>query len=599
MLYENSPEFGDRARIGKAWRFLGFAFLLLLVLVLRLFQLQVLHGRDYFLISELTRLNKVVMEAPRGSILDRNDVVLAENGLSYSITVDPLEGKKIEQNIPLLASLIGVPSEELTRRVKDITKRNHAPVKLFKNADFRLFSIVEEHKSELPGLGCVIEQRRSYPYGKTASHVIGYMGELTQNEFTSFGKAGGYYYGQSMGRDGIEKYYEKRLKGKNGTKFQVKNYLNRVMETKDSERIKPDPPEAGHSINLTLDIRLQLAAEQAFGDSTPGALVALDPRNGEILALVSLPSFDPNEFTRVMSASRYDSLVNNPDKPLFNRAIQATYPPGSTFKMLTALAGLENGFSRSSRFAACHGSYYYGGRPFKCWKAGGHGSLDLPGAIANSCNVYFYQLGRAVGLEKWQKTGELLGMGVKTGIDLDDEVPGRLPTVEYYKKTDRYYSPGMMLNLAIGQGENDVTIIQLASYVGIIASEGIKAVPHLDKDMAVKPERIEGISRESFRVVKEGMLRVVTEGTARSVGVPGHKIAGKTGTAQNPHGADHKLFVGFAPYDEPTIAIACVAENAGDQVPSRAVTVARRVLEEYFKDYPDRTAGLDDKTAQP
>jgi penicillin-binding protein 2 len=564
----------------------------MLILLLRLFQFQVLHGKDYFMISELTRLNKVVIEAPRGSILDRNGMVLAENGLSYSITVDPMEGEKIERSVPLLASFIGKPADELGWRVHEIRKKNHTPVKLFKNADFRLFSIVEEHKSELPGVGSIIEQSRNYPYGRIASHLIGYMGEITQNEYSNFGKPRGYYYGQSMGRDGIEQYYENRLKGKNGTKFQAKNYLNRVMEMNASESIKPDPPTPGHSMQLTIDIRLQTAAERAFGDSIPGALVALDPGNGEILAMVSLPSFDPNDFTRVMSAARYDSLANNPDKPLFNRAIQATYPPGSTFKLLAALAGLENGYTRDTRFAPCRGAYYYGGRPFKCWKAGGHGSLDLPGAIANSCNVYFYQLGKNVGLENWEKVGAELGFGKQTGIDLFDEVTGRLPTAEYYKNTHRYYSPGMMLNLAIGQGENDVTILQLACYAGIIATEGIRAVPHLDKAKKVKPERVSGISPESFRVVKEGMFRSVTGGTSRGAMIPGHRIAGKTGTAQNPHGADHKLFIAFAPYENPSVSIACVAENAGDVASSRAVVVVRRFLEEYFKYYPDTTAAI-------
>jgi penicillin-binding protein 2 len=293
-----------------------------------------------------------------------------------------------------------------------------------------------------------------------------------------------------------------------------------------------------------------------------------------------------------MSATRYDSLVNNPDKPLFNRAIQATYPPGSTFKMFTALSGLENGYTKDSRFSPCRGSYSFGGRSFKCWKPGGHGSLDMIRAIANSCNVYFYQLGKNVGLENWQKVGETLGFGKRTEIDLFDEVTGRLPTVEYYKNTDRDYSPGMMLNLAIGQGENDVTILQLACYVGIIATEGLKPVPHLDMTKTPKPRRVTGISPESFRVVKEGMLRVTTEGTARGARVPGHMIAGKTGTAQNPHGADHKLFLAFAPYENPAIAVACVAENAGDQATSRAVVVVKRFLEEYFKYYPDKTAAI-------
>ncbi len=571
----------------KAWPLLYVAFGLMIIIVLRLFQLQVMHGRDYFLIAELTRLKRVIIEAPRGSILDRNGAILAENGLSYSITVDPQEGDKAERSVGYLAALAGLPQDELGEQVREIRKKYHNPVKLFKDADFRLLSLVEEHKSDLPGLGSIIEQRRSYPNGKIASHIIGYMGELTQAEYSKMGKEKGYFYGEAMGRGGIERFYESTLKGKNGTKFQAKNYLNRVMEMNDADDIKPDPPEAGHSLHLTIDLRLQKAVEEAYGDSLIGALVALDPRNGEILALVSKPSFDPNEFTHVMTSARYDSLFKNPDKPLFNRAIQATYPPGSTFKPLTALAGLESGFTEATRFGACGGAYYFGGRPFKCWKKGGHGSLDLIGAIANSCNVYFYQLGRAVGLANWQKAGLALGFGKKTGVDLIGEEPGRLPTTEYYKKSKRYYSPGMMLNLAIGQGENDVTIIQLAHYAGIIATEGVNATPHLTLEHSVPPRRVKDISVASFRTVKKGMLMVTTEGTARSVQVTGHLIAAKTGTAQNPHGAAHKLFVGFAPYGNPSIAVACVVENIEDQDPTAAVKIAKRLFEEYFKDYPD------------
>ncbi|MFA6472826.1 MAG: penicillin-binding protein 2, partial [Candidatus Latescibacterota bacterium] len=552
------------------------------VLVVRLFQLQVLHGTDFALMSDLTRFNRVVIEAPRGSILDRNGRIFAENGLSYSITMDPMEYDKVEKSVPLLASFCGFPPDELIQKVKDINRKKiHTPVKLFKDADFRLLSIIEEHKSELPGLDSEIDQRRSYPNGRLASHVIGYLGEINQNEFNELGSKG-YYYGQSIGRDGLEQEYEEVLKGKNGTKFQEKNYLNRIL--KDSKEIKPDPPEAGKSLWLTIDMRLQMAAEQAFGDTLLGALVAIDPRNGEILAMVSMPNYDPNEFTHVMTAGRVDSLFNDPRKPLFNRAIQATYPPGSTFKPLTALAGLENGFNEQTRFSSCHGSYAFGGRSFKCWKAGGHGSLNMSEAITNSCNVYFYQLGYKVGIEHWQTTAKIMGIGDITGVDLSGEVAGRLPTLDYYKNKNKYYSPGVMLNLAIGQGENDVTLLQLARYVGIIATSGIKTTPHLILGKGPKPERIVGISPESFDVVKRGMLGVVEQGTARSLHIPGHMIAGKTGTAQNPHGADHKIFIGFAPFENSTIAVACVAENCGDKSPSRAVMIVKRMLDEYFND---------------
>ncbi len=546
-------------------------------------------------------MKRIIIEASRGFIFDRNGEILATNRPSYSGTIDPFEIDKFDETVPRLASLvpnfstmIGIHEAGLVDSIKILTRKTRNPSIVIQDADFGTISVIEEHRLELPGVGCTIDQRRNYPNGTLACHVIGYMGKLTKYE-TKHLLDKGYYKNQWIGRYGIEKRYENILKGQNGAKFLEKNYLNRFLGT--IRDYKPDPAIPGKDVMLTIDYRLQMAAEKAFGDTVRGAIVALDPRNGEVLILASSPSFDPNEFASIMTEKRYASLVNNPEKPLYNRAIQGTYSPGSTFKMLTAIAALENGFTEKSRMQPCRG-YYTFGREYDCWNrdTGGHGSLDMIAAITQSCNVYYYQLARKLGLEKWYPICEILGFGKKTGISILGEEAGTLPSPEFYKSRNITYSPGMTLNLAIGQGENDVTPLQLARYTGIIATEGIDAKPHVIMKNVDSPARIEGISLESFKIVKKGMFGVVNNprGTAKSARIQGHVIGGKTGTVQNPHGTDHKIFIAFAPYNEPTIAIVCIAENVGEIKPSLAVSMVRKVLAEYFKYYPEYTASEDD-----
>ncbi len=576
-----------------------FAVLLLSVLSLRLFSMQVLQYNNYLSESELRRFQPEVIEAPRGFIFDRNGEVLAENQMSYSITVDPFERSSIGTSINRLASLVpelpqllGVEQENMVDTVKDLARRTSNPEKIISDADFHVLSIVEEYNDELPGLGATFDQLRHYPYGPMAAHIIGYMGELNQDEYRRL-KEKGYAYGHSIGRRGIEKQYESTLKGDNGFRYIERNYLSRRLGM--TKEIEPLAPVPGHNVTLTIDSRLQMAAEEAFGDSIIGSLVALDPNTGDVLVMASMPTFDPNEFIHSMTQSRLLALQNDPKHVLYNRAIQASYPPGSPFKVLTAIVGLENGISPDHTFKPCHGVYYYG-RPYKCWKAGGHGSLDMVGAITNSCNVYFYQLGRKVTIEAWEQYGERFGFGRKTGIDLSGESPGIFPTLEYYSKQKEPYSPGKMLNLAIGQGEILVTMLQLAHFAGIVGSGGIDATPHLVLTERHEPVRVPGIKPETFEIARQGMHGVVhsPQGTAKSARVKGHQIAGKTGTAQNPHGADHKLFMAFAPYENPTIAIACMAENAGDYPFSMSVKIVKQVLTEYFTYYPDATVAINE-----
>lgn len=592
MFSRDYSEFADRPIERKTRIFVFVLFGLMVLLAVRLFQIQVFNHDLYLNKSEDYRIKRIIIEAPRGFIYDRNKEMLATNRLSYAVTIDPFERKNYDKTIPRLASLVpdfrkffGYPGTNLIDSIKTMTNNTLNPSVLIQDADFKTQSIIEEHILDLPGIGCVMGQRRYYPHDMLACHILGYMGKLTKSESEKMVE-NGYYKDQMIGRFGIENFYEGILKGKNGAKFQEKNYLNRLL----GDIYKPDPAISGKDLRLTIDYRLQYAAEQAFGDTIRGAFVALNPKTGEIYVMASSPSFDPNDFASVLSGNRYRALIENPEKPLYNRSIQGLYPPGSTFKMITALAGLENGISKNTRFQACHG-YYRFGRDYNCWNRdkGGHGSLDMVGALTQSCNVYFYQLGLKVGIEKWAETAAKLGIGTGSGIDLYGEESGNLPSMAFYKKAGINYSGGMMLNLAIGQGENSVTPLQLAHYIAIIASEGIDAEPHLVMNAGTYKIKKVDISQESFKVVKEGMFGVVegVQGTAKGARIPGHQIAGKTGTAQNPHGQDHKIFVSFAPFQDPGIVTACIAENSGNIKPSLAITITKRVLEEYFKYYKD------------
>ncbi len=599
MFYRDYWGIEDRPVERSPWTYILIVLGLLIVLTIRLFQIQVFNYDIYLNKSEDYRIKRVIIEAPRGFIYDRNGETLAINRTSYSFTIDPFERDKFDVTIPLLASLVpdfhnylGAQEKDLVDSIKVLTSKTWNPAIIIQDADFRTISVIEEHSLELPGIGSEIGQRRYYPHNDLACHIIGYVGKLTKRETETLTEKG-YDKNQWIGRAGIEKQYEDDLKGENGAKFLEKNYLNRLTIS-DYQPVQAVP---GEDIILTIDYRLQMAAEESFGDSVRGAIVALDPRNGEILILASSPSFNPNEFASVMSAERFAALGNDPENPMYNRAIQGTYPPGSTFKMLTAIAGLESGIPESTKFQPCRGFYFFG-REYECWNrdTGGHGSLDMVQAIIQSCNVYYYQLGRRIGLENWYPVCEEFGFGKRTGIDLFGEVTGNLPSPAFYEANGINYSSGMILNLAIGQGENSVTPLQLAHYAAVIATEGIDVRPHLIKSDFGQPGRVTGISEESFRVVKKGMLGVVNDpqGTARTARIPGHLIAGKTGTAENPHGTGHKIFIAFAPFDYPSIAIACVAENAEDITPSPAVAMVTKVLTEYFKYYPDTTVAKND-----
>ena len=557
--------------------------LLFAILVVRLFSLQVAGRRHYRALSEENRIQPVSLRAQRGLILDRAGRILAENRPSYAITLMPSGAQDAQETMERLNRLIGLDGGRADREFG----RRRRPVNLVRDASFEIISIVEEHRNELPGVKIETESRRAYPLEMYASHVIGYMGEMAEHEEERL-YSKGYVFGQWIGRDGIEREYEDLLRGTNGIEYREVTAAGREIGTLSEGRV---PPRPGQDVQLSLDIDLQCTAENSFPDTSMGALVALDPRNGEILAMVSRPNFDPGLFSSLMSPEMWGRMANDPRKPLLNRAVRGQYPPASTLKMVTATAALDLGsVGKRWRAPACTGALDFGNRSYGCWREEGHGSLDLIQAIAQSCDVFFYHLGRRVGLERWSRCARAFEFGRRTGVDLPREESGLVPSKEYYDRRYGEWTQGLMLNLAIGQGEMLATPLQMARHVGAICTEGYLAQPHLllrkgpaSSYRSTHSSSVRGVSAETLRIMRRAMLETVEgeKGTAKGARIPGHRVAGKTGTAQNPHGEDHSWFVGFAPFEQPTIAIAVVVEHGGPGS-GIATFIAREVLEVHL-----------------
>jgi penicillin-binding protein 2 len=559
-----------------------------------LVKLQVIEGQHY---SEMARKNRVrleVLRAPRGGIFDRNGELLADSAPSFAIIFRPFPAESLSRTretqtpawLDRVGQLVGLDTTEVRRRVAFANLSGQNAV-LRRDAPFSVRAAIEETGADLPGIAIQVEPLRRYPNGTLASHLLGYAGEVNGAELDTL-EAAGYRPGDLIGRTGVERSYEDELRGEDGFEYVVVNARGRRVSTLQ-EAGQPSRP--GRDLVLTLDLKVQRALEDAMADVPRGAAVALDPRDGGILALVSRPAFDPNEFSHGLSRERWRELSEGGANPLLNRAIQGVYPPGSTFKIVTMSAGLSRGvIEPTTRFAPCPGGMRYGGRWFACWEKRGHGSLDLVQALQHSCDVYFYQLGLRVGLTGLEQTARALGLGARTGVDLPQEARGLIPSPAYYDKrwgVGKWRS-GLLLNLGIGQGELLLTPLQLALFTAEAAADGRALRPHLvervrgDRAFHLQRPLQPGIPGAAFwSTVREAMVQVVAAGTGTAARVPGIGVGGKTGTAQNPHGKDHALFVCYAPADAPTIALAVVVENAGhggSVAAPRAGAVLRRMF---------------------
>ncbi len=552
----------------------------------RLFVMQVLENTRYQNKSEENSVKKRVIEAPRGIFFDRNFNVLVSNKPSYTLTVTPLsyddaKGAMIEKFLDIRHGYI----DEVLHSKRRFSK--YMPRKIIRDIPFSAVVWLEENKSHLNGVEYTIEIERDHSYGVLGSHMFGYIKEISPEQLKS---RKNYRQGDLIGFSGIEKEYEKYLKGTRGYRLilvdakqkTIGNYLEGQNDLM---------PVKGNDLVLTIDAGLQKLAEKEM-EGKSGAVVAIDPVNGEILAFVSAPSYDLSAFGTVTSSEIWNKLNNNEDKPLFNRASMAMYPPGSTLKMSEALIALEENIITPSYSVKCNGVYTFGNRPFKCTHV--HGKTDLVESIEHSCNIYYYDLIQKIGLERWNSYMKKFGFGSKTGLDISEETTGLVPDAAYY---DRAYGKngwtnGVLINLGIGQGEILTTPVQLAQYTSLLATKGKTVRPHLvkgyidSKTQNYIPLEFEkfsiDFSEKNWDVVRHGMYQVVQgDGTAKYFRQKDFNIGGKTGTSQNPHGDEHALFVCFAPFEKPEIAVVVVVENVG-YGSTHAAPVAVKLLKYYL-----------------
>ena len=578
------------------------------LLLLRLFTLQVLQGERYRELSEENRIRVEVLTAPRGEIRDRKGRLLADNIPSFTVTIDPYDNTftespdLLDSTVVKLSGILEMDPVIAIEKVKRERRESFLPVRLKRNVDLNRVAYVSEHRAELPGVEVESEPLRRYPFGAAASHLLGYVGEISDKELQDPKYSTSYIRGDLIGRMGIERQYERYLRGVDGKRFVEVNALGRKAELLGDKR--PILPKRGADLALTIDWDLQRAAEEAFAPGARGAVVAIDPRSGAVLALASKPNYDPNEFSTGITQARWDELSQGGNYPLFNRAIQAAYPPGSTLKPFTALAGLTlRAIAAGTTFRdPCYGYYQFGRRRFGCWDKDGHGWTALRQAVSHSCDVYFYQLGLRIGLDRLSEFMKRLRLSQKTGIDLPQERRGLFPDPAWYDK--RYgagrWSKGLVLNLAIGQGESGLTPVKLAQLAAAVGNGGVLWTPHVlagvSRDGSPVPRGVPpadsmryslGLSPRDLDLIRETMVAVVYDqgGTGGSAKVEGVTVAGKTGTAQNPHGNDHSLFICFAPARAPEIAVAVLVENAGHGS-TVAAPLAQKVLQAYFHPIP-------------
>jgi penicillin-binding protein 2 len=571
----------ERARVASALLFFVFLFL-----AGSFFRTQVLQGARYVLKSEENRVRELPLPAPRGVIVDRTGKVIAENLPGYEIALLVRTEDSLRVMMRRIGEVVPVSPEQTGAAVRRFRREPTRPTVLFPDAPFELVSVLEERRVEFPGLIIQSSPKRYYPNGPAVAALVGYTGEISETELGQERYAG-YKAGQQVGKDGIERQYEERLRGREGARFVEVDARGRIVR----EQARPDlVPEAPATLYTNIDLDLQLYAHELFGDSLIGGVVAMEPRSGEVLALHSAPSFDPNQFIGGIPRGYWQELQDDPARPLYNKAIKGTYSPGSTWKLQTAIIAMEAGLVKIDERMpqTCNGGYQFGTRYFRCWKRDGHGHVTLAQAIEGSCNVYFYQLGERIGLQRLVAGGVRMGGRERSGIDLPSETRPMFPTDPARQYYDRLFGPngwsqGVSLNLAIGQGENSQTVVNMARLYSAIATDGEAARPEVVRGESERT-RLFTLTPQQLKELQGALSDVVGTGTARGSRLQGIVVAGKTGTTQNPQdpSRDHSWFVGYAPAEDPKIVVALMIEFGGSG--SRAARVATRLMERYLKE---------------
>ena len=558
----------------------------LLFLMGGFFRSQVLNHRKYDLQSKTNRLREVPLPAPRGVIFDRNNKVIADNVIGYSVSVLAMKEDTLRAVLQRLTGTISITPAQIEQSVRRFRRAPARPTVIIPDASFDVVSVLEEHRSQFPGLIIQSAPRRFYPDGPAVASFVGYVGEVSETELTQSSYAD-YKAGQQVGKQGLEKQYESLLRGKEGSQFVEVDARGRIVRNSGAQQ--DQIPEAGPDLHTNIDLDLQKFVAGIFGDSLQGGAVAIDPQTGGVLALYSAPSFDGNRFIGGVSVPYYDSLRTDERRPLYNKALQGTYPPGSTWKLATTAIGLETGAVKMTDKMPipCTGGMQFGSRYFRCWKPEGHGFLDLKGAIAKSCDVYFYQLGLRLGIARLIAGGVSIGFDKKAGIDLPEELKPRFPkTTEYF---DKKYGKGrwnnsLVLSMAIGQGDNSQTILNMAKFYTALGTDGKAAKPQIKKGAAERVQVVQ-LTNDQMEQMRQALVGVVTGGTAAASAIKGVQLAGKTGTAQsgkfvNGKELNHGWFVGFAPADKPSIVVAVMIEFGGHG--TRAAAIASKIIQAYL-----------------
>jgi len=579
----------------------GFA-----VLIGRLFYLQVIEREEYYRLSENNCIRLKSIDPPRGMIFDRHGRLLVENRPSFNLSIILKDAKPVDLTIQRLSRYLNVSTEDIYTKINGKNGiLSYKPVVLKQDIGRDTLASIEVRRFDLPGVVVNVKPLRHYIKRGKFAHIVGYLSEISPAELKS-GKYPESRPGDFIGKFGVEKAYDSFLRGKRGgqqVEVNATGQVVRVLKTVDAQ--------PGHNIYLTIDQRLQEKAEKLL-EGIAGAVVALDPTSGEVLVLASSPTFDQNAFASGLSHDQWDTIISNPFRPMENKAIQGEYPPASTYKIITAIAGLEEGVIDSNSTFFCPGFYRYGDRVFRCWKKGGHGTLNVVKAIAESCDVFFYQVGQKLGVDRLAWHAKASGLGALTGINLDNEAPGLIPTAAWKKqRTGIPWQRGETLSVAIGQGYNLVTPLQMAILVGAVGNGGVSYHPQIvrlietaDGKIVYKSEKKVArklpVSKETLAIVKKGLWEVVNykRGTARIARVKGIDISGKTGTVQvvgrrkteisrkierPPHLKAHAWFVAYAPSERPKIAVSVLVEH-GEHGSSAAAPIAREIIKAYLLD---------------
>lgn len=553
----------------------------------QLIKMQIIDQKTYEVKSDNNSVKKRIIPAPRGILFDRNYQVLVSNKPSYTLQIIPAFFDN--SNSTIIENVLELEENS----IENIFHKNRGyskflPRVIQRDVSFENFIWIEEHNEKLKGVNIVVEMQRDYSFDVKNAHIFGYLREINSQQLKE--NSNNYELGDFIGIKGVEKAYENELRGEKGYEFILVDSRRKTIG-KYLEGLNDISPRKGRDLVLTIDAEAQKAAEKAF-EGYNGSLVAIEPNSGEILAYVSAPNYDLEEFSFVTSIQQLNDISNDPNKPLFDRAANSIYPPGSTYKMLAALIGLEENLITKQTTVNCKGGYQFGNRFFKCTHK--HGPTDVVTAIEKSCNTFFYKLILDIGLDRWANYLRMFGFGSSTEFDLTADAKGIVPNSDYYNKIygEKKWTKGMLISLGIGQGELSVTTLQQAQFTALLANFGKTKTPHIGKGYLeglyqdFHPFNYEtkevSISRKNFDIIREGMYKVVNgNGTARHIKLPNIKIAGKTGTSQNPHGENHALFVGFAPFENPKIAIAVIVENIG-YGGTFAAPIAQKVIKAYL-----------------